>query len=176
MKIKKNFFVILIVLVFFVGCGGQSQPQQNSQNTKQLSPTKAAKTVSGNKATNSTSANVDVSKDKGIGPIQEIKLTPINQALVTKGEKIFNSKCFSCHRIDKKFVGPSLGEVTKRRTPEFIMNMILNPVEMTKKDPIAKELLAQYLTQMTFQNITQDDARAILEYFRHIYGNLKTKK
>jgi cell fate (sporulation/competence/biofilm development) regulator YlbF (YheA/YmcA/DUF963 family) len=38
---------------------------------------------------------------------------------------------------------------------------------MTKKDEVAKRLFHEYnMTQMTFQNVTQDDARAILEYFR----------
>jgi hypothetical protein len=48
------------------------------------------------------------------------------------------------------------------------MNMMLNPEQMTKENPTAKQLFAQYLTQMTFQNVTQDDARAILEYFRSL--------
>jgi hypothetical protein len=68
--------------------------------------------------------------------------------------------------MDEKVVGPALGGVTKRRTPEWIMNMILNPEEMTKQDPTAQALLAEHLTQMTFQNVTEKEARAILEYFR----------
>ena len=50
------------------------------------------------------------------------------------------------------------------------MNMILNPTEMTQKDPTAKELLATHLTQMTNQNVTQEDARKLLEYLRKIDG------
>ena len=46
------------------------------------------------------------------------------------------------------------------------MNMILNPQQMTQENPTAKELFATYLIQMTFQDVSQDDARAILEYFR----------
>ena len=30
------------------------------------------------------------------------------------------------------------------RTPEWIMNMILNPTEMVEKDPLAKELLVEF--------------------------------
>ena len=48
------------------------------------------------------------------------------------------------------------------------MNMILNPVEMVTKHPEAKKMFAQYPTQMTFQNVTQDDARMMLEYFRSL--------
>jgi len=103
----------------------------------------------------------------GIGPISEIKLDPtINQDMVNKGKQIFDMKCVTCHKIDEKLVGPPLKDITKRRKPEWIMNMMLNPDQMLKENQIAKNLLAQYLTPMTFQNITQDDARALLEYFR----------
>lgn len=111
---------------------------------------------------------IDPLQNKGVGPIQEIQLGAIDQELVAQGHEIFESKCSACHKFDKKYVGPSLGGVTDRRTPEWIMNMIVNPVEMTQKDPIAQELLATYLTQMTFQNVTHDEARSVLEYFRSI--------
>jgi hypothetical protein len=39
---------------------------------------------------------------------------------------------------------------------------------MTQKDKTSKELFAQYLIQMTFQDVTQDDARALLEYMRAV--------
>lgn len=52
--------------------------------------------------------------------------------------------------------------------------MILNPQQMTQENPAAKELFATYLVQMTFQNITPDNARAILEYFRNNDGSAQT--
>jgi hypothetical protein len=48
------------------------------------------------------------------------------------------------------------------------MNMILNPEEMVNKDPIAKELLDRYLSPMADQNLTEEEARKVLEYFRTI--------
>ncbi|MFN4308003.1 hypothetical protein [Sulfurihydrogenibium azorense] len=48
------------------------------------------------------------------------------------------------------------------------MNMILNPIEMTQKDPAAKALYETYLTQMTPQNLSEQEARAVLEYLRSI--------
>ncbi len=45
------------------------------------------------------------------------------------------------------------------------MNMIMNPTEMIKKDPIAKALLMEYNNAiMLNQNVNQQDARALLEY------------
>jgi hypothetical protein len=46
------------------------------------------------------------------------------------------------------------------------MNMVLNPQEMLQKDATAQELLAQFMTQMPNQNLTEEEARAVLEYFR----------
>ena len=102
----------------------------------------------------------------GIGPITEVKLGPIDQELADKGMQIFDTKCLACHKMSERVVGPPLGDVTKRRTPEFIMNMILNPDEMVKKHPDIKKMLAEYYIPMTFQNVSEEDSRAILEYLR----------
>jgi cytochrome c551/c552 len=108
-------------------------------------------------------------EEYGVGPVkEEIKLTPVDANLYSKGEQIFNTKCVACHKFGSRLVGPPLKDVTKRRRPEWIMNQILNPLEMTQKDKASKELFAQYLIQMTFQDVSQDDARAILEYFRAV--------
>ncbi len=106
-------------------------------------------------------------KNIGIGPVKEVKLgQQIDQAMVAEGKKIYDEKCTACHKPYEKYIGPAPAGVLKRRTPEWVMNMILNPEEMTKKDPIAKELMAQYASPMANQNLTQDEARKILEYFR----------
>ena len=73
-----------------------------------------------------------------------------------KGKTLFEAKCSACHKAEERYVGPALKGVTTRRSAEWIMNMILNPAEMLEKDATAKELLAEYMTQMTFQNVTQD--------------------
>lgn len=105
---------------------------------------------------------------KGVGPVRDVKLGPLDSALARKGRQVFEEKCAACHKLDERYVGPALGGVTKRRAPEWIMNMILNPQEMTTKDPTAQELLGEYMTQMTLQNVTQADARAILEFVRTV--------
>jgi len=111
----------------------------------------------------------------GIGPVKEVKLGTIDKNLVDKGKTIFDTKCASCHKFDSKLVGPPLQGVTQRRKPEWIMNMILNPQQMTQENPAAKELFATYLIQMTFQDVSHDDARAILEYFRSVDGGQSSK-
>ena len=116
-------------------------------------------------------------EDFGVGPVkEEMKLTPVDENLYTKGGEIFSVKCVACHKFNSRLVGPPLKDVTKRRRPEWIMNQILNPLEMTQKDKVSKELFATYLIQMTFQDVSQDDARAILEYFRAIDEGKVTPK
>jgi hypothetical protein len=63
-------------------------------------------------------------------------------------------------------IGPLMQGVTKRRKPEYIMNMILNPVEMTKSNATAEDQMQKYGMQMPTQNLSEDEARALLEYFR----------
>ena len=126
---------------------------------------------SGDKSTDNSSAasNYDPMNEKGIGPITSVTLGELDHTLADKGKKIFAEKCTPCHNtpdIDAKKIGPSVKGVTKRRTPEWIMNQLLNPVEMSQKDPIAKEEFAKYKVMMVYMGLTNDDARAVLEFLR----------
>jgi len=105
--------------------------------------------------------------ENGIGPVKEkIELGPLDRALADKGKAVFEAKCSMCHKIVTLYIGPALGEVTTRRTPAYIMNMILNPQEMVERHPVAKQLLAERMTFMANQNLSIEDARAVLEYLR----------
>jgi mono/diheme cytochrome c family protein len=103
----------------------------------------------------------------GIGPMtEEVHVGPVNPGLAAQGKALFEAKCSACHRMGEKYVGPALGEVTLRRTPTYIMNMVLNPDGMYTHHPVAKELLGQFMTQMPNLGLTQDQARQLLEYLR----------
>jgi mono/diheme cytochrome c family protein len=109
--------------------------------------------------------------EHGIGPITEpVQLTPVDdeksEELAEAGEKVFTLKCSACHKMQDKYVGPPLGDVTLRRSPAFIMNQILNPEGMYNRHPEVRKLLAEYMTQMPNQGLTQDEARQIVEYLR----------
>ena len=107
--------------------------------------------------------------DRGVGPVKHVDVgATVDQSMAAEGEKIFVVKCSACHKLDTKYVGPALRQVTKRRSPEWIMNMILNPDRMTKENATAKELLGIHMTQMTNQNLQQADARKLLEYLRSV--------
>lgn len=105
--------------------------------------------------------------EKGIGPIQQVDLgSGIEADLAAQGAEIFAMKCSACHKMEARYVGPPLGDVLAHRTPEYVMNMMLNTAEMLQKHPEAKAMLAQYMTPMPNQSLTQEEARAILEYLR----------
>ena len=105
--------------------------------------------------------------NKGIGPITSLALGEVDAALATEGEEIYNQMCTACHKPAEKYIGPAPKGIMERRSPEWIMNMILNPVEMVEKDPIAKALLIEFNgAPMADQNLTEEQARAVLEYFR----------
>lgn len=110
----------------------------------------------------------------GIGPVKElITINDIDKEAVNQGKIIFYSKCTSCHRLDNKLAGPPLRNVIEKRSPEYILNIIVNPVDMTLYHPTAKNLALEYGSQMTYQNVSFKDAYKILDFLR--FENLKDK-
>ena len=93
--------------------------------------------------------------------------TPLDKAMVTAGKATYDLKCMSCHKLtEDKLVGPGWKNVTKRRQPLWIMNMITNVEMMLETDPEAQKLLELCMVRMPNQNITKDQARQILEFMR----------
>jgi cytochrome c len=105
--------------------------------------------------------------EHGIGPFTEsVELGPLDPELAAEGEEIFQFNCEACHRMQDRFVGPALGDVLERRTPAFVLNMIMNPEQMAREHPEVRELLREYPVIMPYQNVSEDQARAIVEYLR----------
>lgn len=100
--------------------------------------------------------------------VKDFKLTnPLDAAMITEGKGIYDLKCSACHKLtDEKLVGPGWKGVTKKREPGWVMNMITNVDMMLEKDPEAQKLLEQCLVRMPNQNVTQEDARKIIEFMR----------
>ncbi|MDP2300861.1 MAG: c-type cytochrome [Ignavibacteria bacterium] len=114
--------------------------------------------------------------ENGFGMVKtKLNLPPINPELAKKGEKLFESKCASCHKLDEKYAGPAQRDVLRRISPEFFINMVINPDENIEKHPHIKELLGIYMLKMTNQNVNFNDARQILEYFRLLESELPSK-
>ena len=163
-KLRIRIFLPVAALAFLVSCGGSGTETTSDADASAQAQIEEAKRAV--EEENAAKAN-----SKGIGPVQNVEIGPLDAALAEKGKALFEAKCTACHRLtEQKIVGPGLAGVTKKRTPEWLMNMMINPEEMTKKDPIARELLEEHLTQMTNQNVNEEDARAMLEYLRQNDG------
>jgi len=149
-----------------LSCGGGEEQKKESSKVKLKSST-TTKKVDTKKTETKASKTIDLTS-KGVGPIQSLTLAPeVDQTMVTHGKDVFKKMCTACHKATKKFIGPAPKDVLKRRTPEWVMNMILNPEEMVQKDPLAKKLLIEFNgSPMANQNLSEADARAVLEYFR----------
>jgi len=163
MKLTIKFISILSLLIAF-SCGEKEKKESYSlDNEDSVEETTKAEPVSSVKA----SERIDLT-NKGIGPVKSLSLpAEIDPALVAQGQEIYNKMCTACHKPNEKFIGPPPVGVLERRTPEWVMNMILNPEVMIVQDPLAKDLLMEFNgAPMANQNLTEDQARAILEYFR----------
>lgn len=164
MKTTLKLMTLLFALLV-ISCGGKEEKKEEKfsyekKSTKTESVTKKEEKVPASK-------RVDLT-NKGVGPITSVDLAAdIDQSMATHGEDVFKKMCTACHRPDKKFIGPAPTGILERRTPEWVMNMILNPEEMVKNDPLAKDLLIEFNgSPMANQNLSEEDARAVLEYFR----------
>src|SRR5687767_15061221 len=62
---------------------------------------------------------------KGVGQVTQVTLnTPLEQDRIGRGKAIYEMKCQACHKLDDvRVVGPGWKDVTKKRKPEWIMNM-----------------------------------------------------
>jgi mono/diheme cytochrome c family protein len=109
---------------------------------------------------------------KGIGAVKNVTLnTPLELDRVKRGLAIYEMKCSACHKLtDQRVVGPGWMGVTKKRKPEWIMNMVTNVEVMLDQDPEAQKLLELCLTRMPNQNVSIGDARDVLEFMRQNDG------
>ncbi len=154
---------LLFIASLIISCGGNDEKKSKKDKVKIGSYQKKNKEV---KKETKKDQTIDLS-NKGVGPVKSVTLGDIDDAMAKEGDALFKAKCTACHKVGKRFIGPDVTGVTKRRSPEWIMNMILNPDEMVKQDPIAKQLLTDFNgSPMANQSLKEEEARKILEYFR----------
>ena len=155
----KKIILFIALGAFIASCGGKKEEKKDGF---EVSRTKEAKKVA-------ESEGVPVDLDnKGVGPITSLDFpADIDTEMAARGEAKFSSICVACHMADQRMIGPALKGVYDRRSPEWVMNMILNPDGMLKEDPIAKALLKEYNNAiMLNQNLTEEEARDVAEYLR----------
>lgn len=154
---KLRLTIAVITLGLLVSCS-PDKPKAESED------------IPGEPAKNAVAANADPTK--GLGQVTHVELqTPLEQERIGRGKAIYDMKCAACHKLtDQRVVGPGWKDVTKRRKPEWIMNMVTNVDVMLDQDAEAQKLLELCLTRMPNQNVSIGDARDVLEFMRQNDG------
>jgi mono/diheme cytochrome c family protein len=152
---KKIYLLSALAVFLLAGCGGGSTGEGDES-------TEAPKSMLAEETP------PDPMENKGIGPVSSLTIgAEIDTEMASAGQVVYEAMCTACHKPDKNFIGPAPKGIMERRSPEWIMNMILNPEEMIQKDPIARALLIEFNgAPMANQNLTEEQARQVLEYFR----------
>lgn len=147
---------LALVVALVVGCGGGGGDDTGGSASSNATPTPST----------SAKAATTLPPDLDAGPRASATEADDEQAEV--GEGLFQSKgCSACHAFGSRATGPDLAGVSTRRTARWIESQILHPEVMIKEDPIARGLFAQFALQMPNQKLTETEARAIVEYFKH---------
>ena len=154
--------IILILALVVAGCEG-ARNNSSWSTAKQGDPIVPYLTVE--KKTPENQEPGSTASDRGVGPVDHVDIATLDAAKALAGAELFPVKCSACHKLDERYIGPALAGVTKRRQPEWILNMILNPEKMILQDPTAKALLAEYIAPMANQHLTREEAESILAYF-----------
>lgn len=170
----RGHFGVMAASVLFLGslvltaCGSNGDGTATSGEASAASAGSAAPAGATSSAAAAPGGLTPFQLEHGIGPITSPVELPasVDKILVAGGEQVFEQKCASCHKMTERYVGPALGDITKRRSPAFVMNMALNPLGMVEKHPDVKKLLGEYFVAMPNQNISPDEARQVLEYLR----------
>lgn len=147
-------------VVFLVSCGQSGTSKDGS----------AASGAASQPATTSPGAasakTATIPKDLDQGP--RAGESAVSKELAEQGEQLFKDKgCSACHAFGKRVTGPDLAGVSQRRTARWIESQILHPDRMVKEDAISRQLFAQFALQMPNQGLTEAQAKAVVEYFKH---------
>lgn len=164
---KKTILTLSLIFslaLFFAACGGSGD-----KNTNSSSDTTAATAES--TAPANESADTSISKydpNRGEGKFHDVELSSkLDGKMAEEGDKIYELKCSSCHKLsDERLVGPGWKGVTHRHKPAWILNFVTNTDEMIDKDPKAQAMLEICMVRMPNQNLTDDQARDVLEFMR----------
>ena len=160
---KKLLVLSLVVLfiAFIVSCGGNKSSDDANETS--------------NYETNdhdNDDDNPSYDPNRGEGKFSNVEVgATLDAAKAEIGNQISQVKCSSCHKLTgEKLVGPGWAGVTERHKPEWIMNFITNTDVMIDKDPKMLVQLELCLVRMPNQNLSDDDARNLLEFMRKIDG------
>ncbi len=86
---------------------------------------------------------------------------------VAIGKKLFQTNCAACHKLDKKLIGPALGNISDKRTTEWLIAWIKdNNALRASGDQDAIDIFKEYngMPMTPFPQLSDEDIDAILAY------------
>jgi len=155
---KKLLIIGIVATTFFAACGGNSGEAGSDATTTDAGASGASV--------------ADYDPNRGEGKFDHVDLgAGLDKAMADAGKSTAEMKCLSCHKLtDEKLVGPGWAGVTERHKPEWILNFMTNTDAMIDKDPKVQAMLEICLVRMPNQNLSDEEARSILEFMRENDG------
>lgn len=160
----KRIIILCSVVFFMASCGGSGTNDQSS-GTKTTAQ-------EGEAGTQPEEPEVAYDTARGAGKFHDVQLSKnLDKPMANAGEKIYEMKCQGCHKLTaERLVGPGWKGMTSTHHPAWIMNFVTNTDEMIDKDPKAQAMLDICMVRMPNQNLSDQDARDILEFMRENDG------
>ncbi|MGJ1411166.1 cytochrome c3 family protein [Sphingobacterium thalpophilum] len=96
-------------------------------------------------------------------------VTTLHAQDVKEGEKIFKSKCTSCHAIDRKVVGPALKGVPDTKSEEWLIKWIRNSQALIASgDAEAIKIFEEYNKSVmtSFTDLSDDQIKSVIAYIK----------
>ncbi len=94
-------------------------------------------------------------------------VTTLHAQDVKEGEKIFKSKCTSCHAIDRKVVGPALKGISETKDEAWLIKWIKNSQALIASgDAEAVKIFEENnkLVMTSFTDLSDDQIKSVLAY------------
>ena len=96
-----------------------------------------------------------------------LPLMTFAQTDVKAGKSLFNSNCASCHKLNKKLIGPALGKIADRRDMDWLKKWIRNNNELRASgDADAIAIFEEYKGSVmtAFPQLSDKDIENIIAY------------
>jgi mono/diheme cytochrome c family protein len=90
---------------------------------------------------------------------------------IAKGKSLFNANCASCHKLNKKLIGPALKGVSAKYEKEWLYSWIKNSAAMIKSgDERAVAIYEEYnkVAMNSFTQLSNEDIDNILAYTDYV--------
>lgn len=86
---------------------------------------------------------------------------------VALGKKLYNKECAACHKLDKKLIGPALGNIADKRDAEWLRLWIRdNNALRASGDQDAIDIFNEYngMPMTAYHHLSDEDIDAIIAY------------